>query len=238
MPTLFEEVRERLLLAGVAPRHVRRYLAELSEHLSDLVAEEECQGRARAQAEAAAFARLGCAEELSRAMSGDRRFRSWSARAPWAVFGLGAPLLLAGAYLAACLILWSGWGLFLPGAQSPFIPLVRGPAVVYFGVGRLLYFSAPVLVGWAMGLVAIRQKSRSAWPLVGLAAVALIASAAQVHVGHPVAPAGAGRVSMGFEVGASAPEAASLVLRALALLILGALPGVLWRVAGMRRIRV
>jgi len=33
----FEELRERLLTAGIAPRHVRRYLAELSDHLDDLI---------------------------------------------------------------------------------------------------------------------------------------------------------------------------------------------------------
>src|ERR1700740_1459704 len=36
----FSDLRERLLKSGVAPRHVRRYLGELSEHLADLQAEE------------------------------------------------------------------------------------------------------------------------------------------------------------------------------------------------------
>jgi len=236
MPRLFEEVRERLLLAGVAPRHVRRYLAELSEHLSDLAAEEERGGRTRADAQAAAYSRLGGAEELSRAMAGDRRFRSWCARAPWAVFGLGSPLLLAGAYLTACLILWSGWGIFLPGAQSPFVPLVGGPEAVYFGVGRLLYFSAPVLVGWALGVVAIRQRSGAAWPLAGLAAAALIAGAAQVHAGRPVPAGGAGSVSMSLAVGNSAGDAAGFALRAAAVFALGAAPLLAWRLLRKRRL--
>src|SRR5436190_18436822 len=37
----FHEVRERLLRAGGTPRHVRRYLTELADHLADLRAEEE-----------------------------------------------------------------------------------------------------------------------------------------------------------------------------------------------------
>jgi hypothetical protein len=236
MPKLFDELRERLLLAGVAPRHVRRYLGELADHLADLRAEGERSGRGPAEAEAAALSRLGRADELSAAMTGNRRLRSWSARAPWAVFGLGAPLLLAAVYMVACLILWTGWGIFLPGAESPFVGLLDGRAILYFGVGRLLYFSAPVLVGWGLGIVAIRQRSGAAWPLVGLAAVALIASAAQVHATLPVAPAGAGRVSMGFAVGASAPDAARFVLRALAMFLLGALPGLVWRAARVRRV--
>ena len=58
MPRPFDEIRERLLLAGVAPRHVRRYLSELCEHLDDLRAEEERAGRSREDAESAALVRL------------------------------------------------------------------------------------------------------------------------------------------------------------------------------------
>jgi hypothetical protein len=41
MPVHFESLRDRLLRGGVAPRHVTRYLRELTEHLEDLIAEEE-----------------------------------------------------------------------------------------------------------------------------------------------------------------------------------------------------
>ena len=40
MAMWLRELRERLLRAGVAPRHVRRYLTELREHWADLTAEE------------------------------------------------------------------------------------------------------------------------------------------------------------------------------------------------------
>jgi len=58
MASWLRELRERLLRAGVAPRHVRRYMTELHEHWSDLTAEEERAGRNRADAEAHALARL------------------------------------------------------------------------------------------------------------------------------------------------------------------------------------
>lgn len=35
----FENVREQLLRAGVAPRHAKRYLRELNDHFDDLVRE-------------------------------------------------------------------------------------------------------------------------------------------------------------------------------------------------------
>jgi len=41
----FDELRERLLRGGVAPRHVRRYLRELGDHLSDLKVDESSAGR-------------------------------------------------------------------------------------------------------------------------------------------------------------------------------------------------
>src|ERR1700720_2457956 len=74
----FHELRERLLRAGVAPRHVRRYLAELADHLADLRAEEEGAGRSRADAESAALVRLGGS------MSSPRRWLSSASSNPGA----------------------------------------------------------------------------------------------------------------------------------------------------------
>lgn len=39
-----EDLRERLLAAGIAPRHVRRYLAELEGHLDDLIQDQRDAG--------------------------------------------------------------------------------------------------------------------------------------------------------------------------------------------------
>lgn len=152
----FYELRERLLRAGVAPRHVRRYLAELTDHLADLRAEEERAGRSRADAEAAALVRLGSMEDLARAMIGKRQLQSWSARAPWAMFGLAPVSLLAGAWFVALFILWSGWQIFMPGTDTPFGTRLAGPVYgfenIYFQVGRMIYFGAPFVIGWASAL--------------------------------------------------------------------------------------
>src|ERR1700748_2631992 len=105
MPKPFHELRERLLRAGMAPRHVRRYLSELADHLADLKAEEERAGLNRTDAETAALARLGGMDDLAKSMIEQRQFQAWCARAPWAIFGL-APLLLAGIWFVSLLILW------------------------------------------------------------------------------------------------------------------------------------
>jgi len=114
------ELREHLLRAGVAPRHVRRYLAELADHLADLHSEEERAGRSEVDAQSAALARLGSMDDLAKAMIEQRQFQTWSSRAPWAIFGLAPLLALAAAYFIACLYLWCGWQIFLPRADTPF----------------------------------------------------------------------------------------------------------------------
>lgn len=228
MPNSFNELRERLLRAGVASRHVRRYLAELADHLADLRAEEERAGRSPADSDSAAFIRLGGMDNLARAMIGQRQCQSWCARAPWAMFGLAPILLLAGSYFAACLILWSGWRIFLPGTDTPFVRL-DGLAILYFGVGKSLYYFAPILIGWGIGLIAARQRLRAVWPAVGLLMIALIGGMAQVHAIRPAVPGGAGHVSMDLALWNSAQGVSNGLLHALVILALSVLPIFAWR---------
>src|SRR5271169_6849400 len=105
----FNRLSERLLHAGIAPRHVRRYERELSDHFDDLVREEKAGGAARDLAETRALSRLGNDEDLANAMLSRPELRSLTARYPWAVFGIGPILLLAlsiagGLYLEAWLL--------------------------------------------------------------------------------------------------------------------------------------
>jgi len=82
----FEALRETLLKGGVAPRHVRRYLAELSEHLDDLTAQQREVGYDAEDAAIRARARLGDDDRLAQAMLEQPGMRSWPARLPWLVF--------------------------------------------------------------------------------------------------------------------------------------------------------
>lgn len=222
MPTQFRELRERLLRAGIAPRHVRRYVHELSQHLADLKAEEEQTGRSPADAESAAFARLGATDDLAKAMIERQQFQSFSAKAPWAAFGLAPLLFLAVAYFFACLILWSGWKIFLPGANTPFVHL-SGLSIVYFGTGKLLYFAAPVLIGWAIGLIAARQRSKALWPVVGCILLACTGGMAQVHTSHPISQDVVGHVSMNLVPGSFA------LIHFLIIVSFTVLPYLIWR---------
>lgn len=112
------------------------------------------------------------------------RLETWSARAPWAVFGVAPVVLLAAAYSVSLTILWTGWQMFLPKEQSPFVP-VDGWAVVWFGVGRVLYFGAPALAGWWLAIAAARSRTQLLWPALGAAAMAVIDGVVQVAAVRP-----------------------------------------------------
>jgi hypothetical protein len=157
------------------------------------------------------------------------QLQSWCVRAPWATFALAPLFLLAGAWFVALLILWSGWKIFLPGADSPFVPIDDLREFFYFNVGRVLYFGAPILVGWGIGLIAIRQRSKAFWPTVGLVLIALIGGMAQVQANRTAVPGGLGHISMDFTLGHSVQDISHGLLHAVVILSLTVLPLVIWR---------
>jgi hypothetical protein len=156
------------------------------------------------------------------------QFQTWCVRAPWAMFGLVPLFLLAGAYFVACLVLWSGWKIFLPGTNTPFVP-IDGFAVFYFGVGKWLYYGAPILIGWGIGLMAARQRSNAIWPTVGLVLIALIGGTSQVRASGPAVPGGVGHISMDLALGPWVRGVPHGLFHALAILSLTMLPCVIWR---------
>lgn len=228
MAKQLHELRERLLQAGVAPRHVRRYLNELADHLADLTAEEKRAARSQPDAEAAALIRLGTIDDLAKAVTEHRQFQSWSARAPWAAFGLAPLFFLAVAWGVALLLLWSMWRVFLPGADSPFVPL-NGFAIFYLGVGRLIFFTAPVLIGWGIGMVTIRQRLNPVWPAAGLALIALIGGTLKVGVMRSDASSRIRHIYMGFTYGSAAQIIPDGLFHALVIFSLTVLPYLIWR---------
>ncbi|MBV9202290.1 MAG: hypothetical protein JOY83_21675 [Alphaproteobacteria bacterium] len=144
------------------------------------------------------------------------------------MFGLAPLFLLAGVYFVACLILWSGWRIFLPGSNTPFVR-IDGYAIFYFGVGRLVYYAAPLLIGWGIVLIVAHQKLKAVWPTVGLVLIALIGGTAHVHASRSVVPGGLGQISMGFALGTSVQGIPSGLFHGLVILSLTGLPYHLWR---------
>lgn len=167
-------------------------------------------------------------------------FHSWCIRAPWAVFGLAPLALLAGAYFTACLYLWSVWTIFLPGADTPFGVRWTGPPYALenlcFQFGKFYYLGAPILVGWAMGLIAARQRMKAVWPIVSLILVALMGGSAKIHASRTGVPHWFGHIRMDFfTFGHSVQSASDGIFNAFLILLLTAPPYLLlWRLQKAR----
>jgi hypothetical protein len=227
--TLFPELRERLLSAGIAPRHVRRYLVELRDHLTDLTAEEQSHGLSPSAARTAALARLGTIDTLADAMIAQPRLQSLSARAPWAVFSLTPVLLLATLWLFSLCLLRLGWQLFMPGAPTPFGGAfgphhLFDPENIYFQLDRALYLGAPILVGWCMVLTAARQRLAAIWPIVSLTILALLAATSHVQANRLAIPTGLGHIRVDFALRPAPQNEYALVV-----LLIALAPYALWK---------
>jgi hypothetical protein len=165
------------------------------------------------------------------------QFHSFCLRAPWVIFSLAPVSLLAGGYFVACLILWIGWKIFLPGADSPFGGGPRyGFANLYFQFGKYFYASAPILVGWVIAIIAARQGAKAVWPLTGFILVAWMGATARIQASRTAVPRGFGHIHMDFVLWPLAQNGHDGLVHALLILSLAVLPYVLWRLLSARTI--
>jgi len=162
---LFADLAETLLKGGIAPRHVRRYLAELGEHLDDLTAEQRAAGYDGQDAVCRARARLGGDQELAAAMLEQKQFRSWAARAPWAVFVLLPPVA---AIAIGMLFIGS---LVLVGKHYDFLERNGPPPPQWFqslatDVVTIANLAIMPLAASLFVAIAARQRLKLRWPFV------------------------------------------------------------------------
>jgi len=169
----FEILRTRLLQGGIAPRHVRRYLTELSEHLDDLARQQRDAGYDAEDAASRARARLGSDDELASAMLEQKHLRSITARAPWAVFLLLPPVAgIAAAFaLIAPLVLAAKMGRMTSpeGLHAPLWFQQMAAWVTMFGNLAL----APCLA-MAFIMLAVRQRMAATWAVCAVCVLALL----------------------------------------------------------------
>lgn len=163
-------LRERLLVAGVAPRHVRRYLRELREHLEDARRAELARGLDAAAADEAAWARLGSEDSLAQSMLARPELRSKGARFPALVFGLGPALAWLGVVVATVALA----RLLSAPVGADHAVEVEKPAGWQHAARAfcLLYVRVfPVVLSVIVLLAAARRRLRVYWPLAGSALV-------------------------------------------------------------------
>ena len=83
-----------------------------------------------------------------------------------------------------------------PGEVAPGWLVSLAAAVNFFHI-----YAVPLLLGQIIAGVATRQRMRSLWPLIGLAAICLVASSNYLHVDVPLAPGQHGESSLGANAG-------------------------------------
>lgn len=176
----FENVREQLLRAGIAPRHVRRYITELREHLADLAAQELATGLDPAAARQRARSLLGSDAQLAQTMLRTAPC-SLAARAPWSVFVVLPVALLV---LATLAINQSMFQLLWPMRDVAHAAMPAGYQALIATVGFFTsYLVGPLLASLCI-TVALRQRLASWWVWAGLALIALLCGPLgfQMHV--------------------------------------------------------
>ncbi|HVW73891.1 MAG TPA: permease prefix domain 1-containing protein [Rhizomicrobium sp.] len=180
----FDALGEILLAGGIAPRHVRRYLAELSEHLDDLTAEQRAAGFDPQDAAIRARARLGDDAELAQAMLARKEFRSWAARAPWAFFGLLPPLVtvLTAFVVVTPLVLSAKIAGLIGHGGINATGWFRMLAAVLFAFGN---FAVPPLLAAGFVRLAQRQRMRPLWAVLAILMIALVDLKFQAHFPAP-----------------------------------------------------
>ena len=115
--------------------------------------------------------------------------------------------------------------------------LLQGVEILYFGIGKLIFFGAPILVGWGVGLMAARQRLKAVWPVVSLVLIALIGGTGQVHVSRTPVAGGLGYIGMNFNVGPGNLHGVPAgEVHALVILLITTVPYFVWRLLRARHV--
>lgn len=179
----FDAVAETLLKAGIAPRHVRRYIRELDEHLDDLTAQQRASGYDGEDAAIRARARLGDDAELAQAMLGQPGMKSWPARLPWLVFLLLPPFLTAAIGLALYAAVY-----FIGDAAAKIHAVLPLPVsgLIGFSVAAMTIINvlAVPVMATLLAIRAQRQRLKLKWPLLGIALLLLATPLLSSRFGH------------------------------------------------------
>jgi hypothetical protein len=164
----FDELQDRLLRAGIAPRHVRRTIGELRDHFDDLVREEMANGSSKTMAEVNALSRLGSESELAEEMLRRPQLRSLTARYPWAVFGLGPVVLLVAAFAVTIVSEGLVFTLVSQVYKNPQHVRPDGMIALVAVWNALPMFVAPLAIAAFLYVIGRRQRIAQSWLVAGV----------------------------------------------------------------------
>jgi uncharacterized membrane protein len=219
----FETLAETLLKGGVAPRHVRRYIAELKDHYDDLVYVASKSGGPTADAERDAFARIGTPDELANAMLARDDLKSLAARYPKFMFGIMPVLLLvlglAVFVLGLAAVIYS----FRPeGKPYSIVPddWRTAVAIWMFFANHIL----PLALAALIAKIGYEQRLAPQWWIMGVAIVCILGGFSDLNVQWPAYEGAGGELQVGFGFDPPTGGMTNNVLRAVFNLLIVAVP--------------
>lgn len=222
MSTLeYAQIARRLLTGGVALRHASRLSREYLEHVADVVRET---GGDIAEAKK----RVGSCDQFVAAALARPELKSWAARWPALVYGLGVPLAYPLAVFAVVLLLVGAGRLWQ--ASPWFAPLpVETELAVFNVVFGIIVYGTPIVVALVFGWRAVAGQHRSQWQVVGLILLCLLGSAADYGLSANGPDGSRIEVRLGWSEKAEFQFAAFAVRFFMALTLVGALSAWVWR---------
>lgn len=190
-------VAESLLRGGVAPRHVRRYVDELSDHYDDLVAAACNAGTSQADAERDALARIGTPNDLVTAMLARDDLKSLASKYPALVFSVGPTVGLALGLGIFILALMAVIVSFRPQGESYSVVPENWRVIVggWIFIGNYLM---PILVAALIAKIGLEHRMRSQWILIGIGIAGFIGGFMDLGVQWPAVPGGPGEINFGL----------------------------------------
>jgi hypothetical protein len=223
----FESLAEKLLRGGIAPKHVRRYIAELKDHADDLL-------RAGVS-ETDAWTQLGSEDHLAQEMLKRDDLKSLAARHPVAYFGFGPALTLLMGFAGVILLMIAVISVtksYLGIESSASIPPEIFQTLISYkgafeGLAWFVKYAMPVIAaGWFV-FRALQQRAPLRWVGFGVGLIALIGGASDMSFGWPSAPGIPGELRFGFGLFPPFPALDNSLFRALTNFALLA-PALVW----------
>jgi hypothetical protein len=186
----FEQLRQELLRAGVAPRNARRAALEIESHFQQLIDAECSAGAGEHDARLEAHRRLGTNLELLRHYAARPELCTWSRRWPSICFTIVPLIAYLAIALATLLGLWSIGDHMAPSLRRIHVApgLTDG---VDLAARAVLLWCLPLGVSAAFTLLAGRRGVALRWPFLAIVSISALASLSNVVV----------RVTGGAEVG-------------------------------------
>jgi hypothetical protein len=217
----FDDLREALLRAGVAPRHVRRAILEIEGHFRQLVDDGLARGDSEDDAHIEARDLLGTDQTLIHRYADLPELRAWSSR--WtSVWFTIVPLVSFVALFVATM----GMLCLIGDHMAAYLHQVHVSARASYRIdlaARIIFlWTFPLSIAGAFAVLAYRQRVAPQWPVAGIIILSGLASLINVNV---VLTGGATPGQAGAGIGISADSLPGQMAHAvvIAMLVLGPL---------------